>query len=156
MSSPEVYADVKRIITAEAASLGLPVQWPNIDFTPPSPPSIWLTIDLAAEASEPYELGIGSWMERGSVWLHVMLAWGTGIDYGLQLRKALSNTFRFAQPGVSGLVYREHSFDPLSQDDGLWRRLSLAVAYTFSDIPIGASANAQAALHGSSAASGAD
>lgn len=132
--SPEVYADVKLIIAAEATALGLPVQWPNIDFTPPAPPSLWLTIDLAAEASETIELGNKQWEEQGAIWLHVMIGLNSGIELALSYRKALANAFRSAIPTTVGLYYGSHAYDPLSPDDGVWRRLSVAISYRYYDI----------------------
>jgi hypothetical protein len=131
--SPEVYADVKIIIAAEAAALGLPVQWPNIDFRTPPPPSLWLTIDLAAESSETIELGNRQWEERGSIWLHVMISLNSGIELALAYRKSLANAFRVAVPTTIGLYYGAHTYDPLSPDDGVWRRLSVAVSYRYYD-----------------------
>ena len=132
--SPEVYSDVKLIIAAEAAALGIPVQWPNIDFRPPSPPSLWLTIDLAAEASETIELGNKHWEEQGAIWLHVMISLNSGIELALAYRKSLANAFRAAVPTTIGLYYGSHAYDPLSPDDGVWRRLSVAISYRYYDI----------------------
>jgi hypothetical protein len=142
--SPEVYESAKAIITAQANSLGLTVQWPNLDYAPPMPPGIWVSIDTAAESAETIELPNDQWLERGSIWIHTMLPIGIGIEQGLTYRKAFANAFRAAEPTTAGLHYAEHAYDPLSADDGLWRRLSLAVAYRYYDLmipPVQASAS---------------
>ena len=70
--SPDVWQAARALIEERAIALNLPVQWPNADFVTPPPPSLWLAIDLAAESAEAIELGIHTWMETGSVWLHLM------------------------------------------------------------------------------------
>lgn len=132
--SPEVWSAAKDIIVATAAGLGTPVAMPNEDFSPPHPPSLWVSTDLGGEASETIELGGITWIERGAVWIHVMAPLNIGIDLALHYRKAFSVAFRAdTSPAVPGLYWRDHSFDPLGADDGVWRRLSLIVRYEFDD-----------------------
>ena len=131
--SPEVWSAAKAIILDTASGLGVSVELPNERFSAPQPPSIWVSTDLAGEASETIELGSLTWIERGSVWIHVMAALNIGVDLALAYRKSFSVAFRGDVPTLQGLHWREHSFDPLGADDGVWRRLSLAVRYEFND-----------------------
>ena len=131
--SPEVWTDAKAIIEATALDLALPLDLPNEDFTTPEPPAAWVSIDVGGDAAETIELGGLTWEERGAIWVHCMLPFNSGIADGLAWRKAFSVAFRAAQPTVEGLYYRDHSFDPLSSDDGVWRRLSLVVRYEYDD-----------------------
>lgn len=131
--SPEVWQAAKTIIVATAADLNVPVDLPNEDFSPPAPPALWVSTDIGGEASQTIELGNLTWVERGSVWIHVMASLNTGIDTALAYRKAFSVAFRADTPTPPGLYWRDHAFDPMSADDGLWRRLSLIVRYDFDD-----------------------
>lgn len=132
--SPEVWLDARAIILDTAANYGLAVELPNEDFDMPNPPSSWISIDLGGDASETLEIGNRWWEERGAIWVHVMVPFNSGVIDGLTWRKAFSVAFRGAVPTVEGLYYRDHAFDPLGADDGIWRRLSLIVRYEFDDI----------------------
>lgn len=132
--SPEVWKDVKTLITQEAARQNLTVEWPNEMLSRNSTATAsWVAVEVAAESAEAYELGGAVWDERGTIWLHIMIPMGEGIDTALAQRKAFSVAFRLAQP-IEGLYYRDHAFDPLGQEDGVYRRLSLMVRYEFTDI----------------------
>lgn len=136
--SPEVWADAQPRIATAAAGLGITVAWPNETFTPPQTPAIWLDVEGSANTADPIELTGGVWQEDGSIWLHVMVPVGTGIVSGLTARKALSNAFRSVSDAAVGLVYRDGmSFDPLAaaDDDGVYRRLTVAISYIFQDHP---------------------
>src|ERR1044072_7570252 len=146
--SPEVWSAAKGIILNTATGLGVPVELPNERFAPPHPPSIWISTDLGGEASETIELGGLTWIERGAVWIHVMAALNIGVDLSLAYRKAFSVAFRRGVPTLQGLHWRDHSFDPLGADDGVWRRLSVAVRYEFDD-RLSDSESASAQLGGS-------
>jgi hypothetical protein len=137
--TPEVWDDARARIATVAADLGLPVAWPNEDGqTWVAPPVPWLEIEASSAASAPIEIGGGIWREDGTIWLHLMLPLGTGIRDGLVQRKAFSAAFRSdggALPGAPvGLFYRDHTFDPLGADDGVYRRLSLLIHYDYQDI----------------------
>lgn len=136
--SPLVWDDVLPRIVAAAAAAGLTVEIPNEDPGPrPVPPQPWLDIEVAADASNPIEMGGAIWEERGQVFLHVMIPVGTGIRDGLAYRKALSVAFRAVSGAPDGLVYRQgQAFDPMGPgtDDGVYRRLTLIIRYDYQDI----------------------
>ncbi|MFT8245198.1 phage tail terminator-like protein [Roseomonas sp. BN140053] len=135
MSSPEVWADARVLITAGAAALSLPVAWPNETFSPPEPLGPFLAVEVSGDGAEPLELGGGVWVEDGAIHLHVMVPTGWGITQGLQLRKALADGFRGLPPRA--VVYDRFTLDPGGMDeDGNWFRLSLRVAYRYQDIGI--------------------
>jgi hypothetical protein len=131
--SPEVWQECRTIIAATADEYQLPVEYPNDDFTVPEPLNAWVSIDIGGDAAETIELGNLSWIERGSVWIHIMVPFNSGIVDGLTWRKAFSTAFRASTPTTPGLFWRDHSFDPLSPDDGPWRRLTLIVRYDYDD-----------------------
>jgi hypothetical protein len=133
--SPEVWTEVRPLIAATAATLGVMVAWPNEDAGPrPEPPAPWLAVDLVSNVSSRYELGANVWLEEGSIWIHLFIPNGTGVDWGLSARKAFSVAFRGAVPATAGLTYRDHSSDPLGPDDGVYKSLSLRVSYYFTDV----------------------
>jgi hypothetical protein len=136
--SPEVWADALPRIQATATGLGILVALPNEDFTGrPNPPAPWLDIEAAAESAQTLEMGGRIWEEEGSLFLHLMIPVGTGITAGLTMRKAFSVAFRAVSDAINGLYYRGgQAFDPLGpgSDDGVYRRLSLIVRYSFQDI----------------------
>lgn len=133
--SPAVWADARARITIAAASLSLPVAWPNETFKTPEPPVPWLAVEASATTDDPIELTGGMWQEDGFVWLHVMIPAGTGIDAGLTLRKSLANAFRSVSDAPDGLIYRGANFDPSGPgtDDGMYQRLTASIAYIFQD-----------------------
>jgi hypothetical protein len=139
--SPEVYLDARAVIEGALADLAnnsppviISPEWPNELFEPPEPLQPWLSIDIGGDVAETIELGGRTWEETGAIWLHFMLPIGIGIEDGLTWRKAFSVAFRDAIPTVEGLYYRDHVFDPLGAEDGVWRRLSLIIRYEFNDI----------------------
>lgn len=136
--SPEVWTDVRARLAAAARSAGLFVEWPNeTGADRPSPPAPWVSVEVAAEATAPIEIGIGTWQENGSVWLSIMVPTGSGIETGLALRKGLSTAFRDPADVTTGLVYRDgQTFDPLERagtDDGVYARLTLVIRYIYQD-----------------------
>jgi len=140
MSSPEVWADARARIAAQAESLGLPVVWPNEPQEEPEPLDgedgtlpAFLAVEITADGEEPIELGAGAWRERGNVWIHVLIPSGAGIADGLQMRKAMANAFRGLDPAA--LVYDGFSFPPGGTDEGAgnFYRLSLGISYSFTD-----------------------
>lgn len=134
--SPEVYQDVKLILTATATSLSLPMELPNEGFSPPEPTNTWVSIDVGGDAAETIELGNLTWLENGAVWIHLMIPLGNGIEAALAQRKSFSVAFRATPPTVEGLHYRDQTFEPLGADDGVWRRLTLIVRYDYNDIQV--------------------
>jgi hypothetical protein len=140
VSSPEVWADARARIEAQAAALGLSVIWPNEPGQEPEPVDggdgslpAFLSVEIMADGGEPIELGGATWEERGTVWISVLIPSGSGIGAGLQIRKALSNAFRGLDPAA--LNYDGFSFPPGGTDEGAgnWYRLSLGVSYSFTD-----------------------
>jgi hypothetical protein len=136
--TPAVWADARARITAAAASLSLPVAWPNEAFTTPEPPAPWLAVEASASTDDPIELTGGMWQEDGLVWLHVMIPSGSGIDAGLTIRKSLANAFRSVTDAAVGLIYQGANFDPSGPgtDDGMYQRLTAMVSYIYQDRPV--------------------
>jgi hypothetical protein len=137
--SPIVWQDVLPRVQTAAAAIGLVVSLPNEDAGPRAiPPAPWLDIEVAAESAGAMEMGGRLWLERGSIFLHVMIPVGTGVLPGLTLRKALSVAFRNVQNAPAGLIYSREgqAFDPMGPgtDDGVYRRLTLIVRYDYQDI----------------------
>ncbi len=145
--SPDVWKDAKAVIADTAAQLNIPVEWPNEMLARPSGTATWLAVEGAAESAESYELGNTVWDEHGTIWLHIMIPIGLGIDIALAQRKAFSVAFRVTSP-TPGLYYRAHAFDPLGPDDGMYRRLSLLVRYEWTDLVNPNVVFAEAAFHG--------
>ncbi len=132
--SPVVYDDIFSRIGAVAAaqSMNDRVAWPNQDFKKPGPGTSWLNVEFVTTADTAIELGLGTWLEQGSVWLHFMLAKKTNIRAGLVLAEQFCLAFRDAQDTPPGLVYRAQSMDPLDQaEDGVFNRLTATVRYDF-------------------------
>ena len=73
--------------------------------------------------------------ERGTCPLHLLVPKGTGTLEALELRKAMSVAFRQATNLPTGILYRDHMFDPpdLSQT-GNRVRFSLGIDYEYQDI----------------------
>jgi len=136
MSSPEVWTDAQVLIRDTAATLDIPVAWPNEVFDAlPEPPAPFVAVELQGDGAEPYEMTGGVWREDGSLYLHVMVPTGSGITEGLRLRKALADGFRGLPPRA--VVYSSFGFDPGSNDEeGNWHRLTLRVFYHYQDIGI--------------------
>lgn len=135
MSSPEVWADAKARITAVATTLALPVAWPNEPFDPPDPLGMHLVTEISGDMAAPIEIGGtgASWEETGTVWLHLMVPAGDGIDGALAARKTLANAFRGVT--INGIAYTRATMDPSgpADDDGNWTRVTLRVHYSYQD-----------------------
>jgi hypothetical protein len=141
--SPEVWTDVRQRVGAVASGIGLRVVWPNEDAVPPvgiaePQPKPFLDIEVAGQITVPVEITSQIWQEQGTIFLHVMIPVGTGVDNGLAVRKQFSEAFRQVTDAPEGLTYWDQSFDPLgpSTDDGVYRALSLLVRYYYQDITL--------------------
>lgn len=135
MSSPEVWADARARLEAAAPGLGVAFAWPNEEFTLPADPSaLWVAVEIAGDLAELVELGGGAWAETGSLYLHVMVPVGSGLTDGLMLRKRLALLFRgVAEPGGPAWYDARMDLAGPPDDSGLYRPLSLAIAYRFQD-----------------------
>jgi hypothetical protein len=138
MASPEVWAAARVRVQAVATALGLTVHWPNEaseepEFDGSGGLPLFVAVDIEADATAPIEIGGSMWRETGRVSVHVLVPSGTGIDAGLAARKAFADGFRGAQAGA--LLWDEFTFPPggTDQAEGNWYRLSLGVAYRYTD-----------------------
>nr|WP_314074427.1 phage tail terminator-like protein [uncultured Roseococcus sp.] len=140
MTSPVPWADARARIEAaisgpDAPLAGLPVEWPNEDFTPP--PGAWLSIETDGEGMSPIEMGqLGAWTERGNHTIHVMTPVGTGCELGLAIAKALSNLFRNVSAEGGALLYQRQLLLPGGQmDNGNWWITPFVVRWQYTDAP---------------------
>jgi len=136
--SPEVWDDCIPRIQAVATQLGITVEMPNEDAGQrPSPPQTWIDIEVAAQTAGPIQIGYDAWREEGQIFIHLMVPIGQGLRPTLVQRKAFSTAFRGINTVTpEGLNYTDdQSMDPLGPggDDGVYRRLTLIVRYTFDD-----------------------
>jgi hypothetical protein len=141
MSSPDVWTDARARIEDVAATLGLPVAWPNEAFPEPQPydpatgaPFHWIAVEISGDLSEPMELGReGVWEETGTLHLHLIVPTGSGIETALTERKALVGAFRGLPPAA--VTYRGAILDPggPSEGDGNWFRLGARIPYSYQD-----------------------
>lgn len=133
--SPEVWQEVRALIRQAAAAIDVPVEFPNerMPGGAASMPPFWFAIDIGADTSAKIELGADVWEEHGTIWLHLMMPVNAGVEVGLLYCRALSLAFRNAQPGLEGLYYRDHSVQPLGPEEGVSRRLSLLVRYSYTN-----------------------
>lgn len=138
MSSPDVWTAARAIITDGAAALALPVAWPNETFAgvepyaPAGTPNRWLAVEVSGDLSAPNEIGGGGWEETGSVSVHVMSPVGCGIADTLAVRKAVATWFRLQPSGA--VTWGDTILDPGGMDeDGAWHRMTVRVAYAFTD-----------------------
>jgi len=138
MASPAVWTAARAKVQAVADALGLTVAWPNepseepeFDGTGALP--MFAAVEIEADATAPLEIGGSMWRESGRVSVHVLVPSGTGIDAGLAARKAFADGFRGQAPGA--LLWDEFTFPPGGQDqgEGNWFRLSLGIAYRYTD-----------------------
>ena len=136
--SPEVWDDCIPRIEAVAAQLGISMEMPNEAAGPrPTPPQTWIDVEVAAQTAGPIQIGYDAWREEGQIFIHLMVPIGQGLRPTLVQRKAFSVAFRGINTMTpEGLNYSdEQSMDPLGPggDDGVYRRLTLIVRYTFDD-----------------------
>lgn len=134
MTSPAVWSDAWARAMAAAKADGTAVLDPADDIgAVPSGPYWVMETDTGLSdrmgAGEPVN------QETGTIWLHLMVAKGTGTPAALALRISMSNAFRTTEP-PSGLSYFEQHFDPPSlSTDGTRYRFSLGIAYEFQNLP---------------------
>lgn len=134
MTSPVVWADAWARATAAATASGTRVLDPAGETTPVPVGPYWV-METDTGLSDRMGAGEPVNQETGTIWLHLMVAKGTGTPAALASRIGMSNAFRTTAP-PSGLSYSEQHFDPPSLSaDGTRYRFSLGIAYEFQNLP---------------------
>lgn len=134
--SPEAWADMRFRI--EAATLNVPIEWPNEPFQQPDASSgIWLSVEGTADVAMPIELGQDAgWIEQGRIFFHVYSPSGAGSDDARTLAKRIANLFRGIGPANIRYTSASIGAGQLDDPDGSWWRLTVWVAYKFQDTPL--------------------
>ncbi|MFT8932135.1 MAG: hypothetical protein ABF976_10300 [Acetobacter syzygii] len=134
MTSPAVWSDAWARATAAAKAGGTAVLDPTDDIGSVPAGPYWV-METDTGLSDRMGAGEPVNQETGTIWLHLMVAKGTGTPAALALRISMSNAFR-AAAALSGLSYFEQHFDPPSlSTDGTRYRFSLGIAYEFQNLP---------------------
>ncbi|ONG53450.1 hypothetical protein BKE38_12100 [Pseudoroseomonas deserti] len=133
MASPEAWLDARSRI--EAAQVGVPIEWPNEPFEPPTEGDrLHLVVEMAGHVTEPAEMGQdGVWLEDGTLYMHVLIKAGAGSLRALVLAKHMVGLFRGLPPGP--MAYRRASIGAghRPEKDGEWWCLTASVDWVFQD-----------------------
>ncbi|MFT8464634.1 MULTISPECIES: hypothetical protein [Acetobacter] len=135
MTSPAVWSDAWARATAAAQADGTIVLDPAGDAASVPPGPYWV---METDTGLSDRMGAGEPVnaETGTIWLHLMVAKGTGTPAALASRILMSNAFRANPSPGNGLSYFEQHFDPPSlSSDGTRYRFSLGIAYEFQNLP---------------------
>lgn len=134
MSTPVPFNDARERL--QAADLGVPVEWPNTQFKAPSPPGVWIAMDMESESMQPIELGGGVWEERGTLMLDIIIPDNWGTDFARVVAQNIILAFR----GVSsGSLYYERAQIGNSGPDperGKYYVMPVRIAWRYQDITV--------------------
>lgn len=116
------------------ASLGVPIQFENTDFTPP--PGLWLSVQMTSDVLEPMDLGANAWVEIGVLWVHVWAPAGSGSEAARALAKGVANIFRAVPAGTGPVIYLNASIGGRMVDppDGISWGLAVTIDWKYEDI----------------------
>jgi hypothetical protein len=135
--SPIPWQDAVALFTAANLLPADRVEMPNIQFSTPEPPDLWVSLRDVGEAAGPIELGRRAiWLERGTVYFTVMAPAGTGTDEARDLAKNIATLFRDLGPRPVGVVYAGASIGSgqLSDETGAWWALEVSVFFKYQDV----------------------
>lgn len=132
MSSIVPYDDAVALL--QAANLGYPIQYPNINFTQPQG-TPWMAMNMTGDLLEPIELNGGAWQEEGTLLVQIIVPTGTGSRLARTLGKQVANVFR--NLGPRDVVYFQMSIGENTMDVpvGNWWVMGVTVLYRWQDVP---------------------
>lgn len=131
MSSPVPWTDARTKLIA--ASLGVPIEWPNEHFIAPDT-GLWISVDMTSGLLEPIEIGGSIWQEEGTLYVDVLAPLNGGSLDARTLAKQIVNLFRQLPPQPVIYLSAAIGGGRPSARDGRWWELPVSVDWRYQDL----------------------